>query len=97
MTMPTMEREFRSNESIASEFRRHFLDDEISPGIEKELELLAEFLPQLTLEAINELADVMLQDEDRVLLVIGPSAPSTYAEREALRAELATSHRGRSL
>ena len=58
------EREFRSNESIASEYRRHFLDDEISPGIEKELELLAEFLPQLTLESINELADVMLQDED---------------------------------
>ena len=87
------EREFRSNDSIASEYRRHFLDDEISPGIEKELELLAEFLPQLTLESINELADVMLQDEDRVLLVLGPErALDVLPDEEALRAELAASH-----
>ena len=66
------EREFRSNESIASEYRRHFLENEISPGIEKELELLAEFLPQLTLESMHERADSLLQEADRVLFVLGP-------------------------
>ena len=83
------EREFRSNDSIASEYRRHFSTDEISPGIEVELELLAEILPQLTLATMDELADITLQEEDRILLVLAPErAQDVLPNEEDLRAEL---------
>ncbi len=83
------EREFRSNSSIANEYRRHFLTDEISPGIEVELELLAEILPQLTLATMGELADILLQEEDRVLLVLAPErALDELPSEDELRAEL---------
>ncbi len=66
------EKEFRENTSIASEYRRHFLEDEISPGIEVELELVNDLLPQLTLETMNELSGLLLEPEERVLLLFGP-------------------------
>ncbi len=83
------EKEFRENVSIASEYRRHFLEDEISPGIEVELELVNELLPQLTLETMNELSGFLLEPEERVLLLYGPErALDVLPTEEALLAEL---------
>ncbi|MCY3835847.1 MAG: insulinase family protein [Anaerolineaceae bacterium] len=83
------EREFRTNESIANEYRRHFSENEISPGIEAELELLATILPTLTLETMNELAGLILEEADRVVLVIAPErALDVLPSEEELRAEL---------
>ena len=83
------EKEFRENVSIASEYRRHFLEDEISPGIEVELELVNELLPQMTLETMNELSGFLLEPEERVLLLYGPErALDVLPTEEALLAEL---------
>ena len=83
------EKEFRENVSIASEYRRHFLEDEISPGIEVELELVNQLLPQLTLETMNELSGFLLEPEERVLLLYGPErALDVLPTEEALLTEL---------
>ena len=84
------EREFRSNDSIASEYRRHFSENEISPGIEVELELLATILPTLTLETMDELSGTILEEADRIVLVLGPErALDVLPTEEELRVELA--------
>lgn len=83
------EKEFRENTSIASEYRRHFLEDEISPGIEVELELVNELLPQLTLETMDELSGFLLEPQERVLLLFGPERSlDALPDEAALQAEL---------
>ncbi len=83
------EKEFRENTSIASEYRRHFLEDEISPGIEVELELVNELLPQLTLETLDELSGFLLEPQERVLLLFGPERSlDALPDEAALQAEL---------
>ena len=83
------EKEFRENTSIASEYRRHFLEDEISPGIEVEIDLVNELLPQLTLETMNELSGFLLEPEERVLLLFGPERSlEALPDEAALQAEL---------
>lgn len=87
------EKDFRSNASIASEYQQHFVSGELSPGIEVELELLQEMLPQLTLATMKAPAERLLQAEDRVLLVTAPervrdslpTADELYAELDAQR------------
>ena len=84
------EREFRTNASIASEYQRHFLTDELSPGIEAELALVRRILPLLTLETLQPLADIPLQEDNRVLLVLAPERALDQLPQEAeLRAALA--------
>ena len=86
------EKEFRENVSIAGEYRRHFLDDEISPGIEVELELVNDLLPQLTLETMNELSGFLLEPEERVMLLFGPERSlDALPDEAALQAELGAS------
>lgn len=86
------EKEFRENTSIASEYQRHFLKDEISPGIEVELELVNEMLPQLTLATMNERSGTLLEEANRVLLLFGPErALEVLPDEDALLAELGAS------
>ncbi len=83
------EREFRSNESIASEYSNHFLTNKMTPGIEVELELLREILPQITTESLTQLADRLLREDNRVLLLLAPErAQDVLPSEEELRTEL---------
>lgn len=86
------EKEFRENVSIAGEYRRHFLEDEISPGIEVELELVNDLLPRLTLETMDELSGFLLEPEERVMLLFGPERSlDALPDEAALQAELGAS------
>jgi len=67
-----VERDKRESVSLASEYMRHFLDDEPIPGIEMELEIVETFLPTITLEELNELADKAITQTNRVVLLSGP-------------------------
>ena len=83
------EKEFRENVSITREYTRHFLEDEISPGIEVELELVNELLPQLTMEAMHEISGLLLEPQERVLLLFGPERSlQALPDEAALLAEL---------
>ena len=58
--------------SYADEFVRNYLEKECIPGIQKEFEIVKEFLPAITLEEINASGQKWITDENIVALVTAP-------------------------
>ncbi len=63
------EREKYESRNLASEFVRHFLRNEPVPGIEFEYELYIKYLDDISIDEVNKLADELIIDENRVVLV----------------------------
>ena len=80
------ERDLSDSGSYASEYTRVFLVDEPTPGIAIELELVQQFVPDITLEEMNQLAAQTLDSSNRVVLVSAPEKFESLmpAEAEAL-------------
>ncbi|MGH7572470.1 MAG: M16 family metallopeptidase [Gemmatimonadota bacterium] len=74
-----LEREKTESQSYAGLYMQHFLEDEPAPGIEAAWPLHQRFVPEITLDEVNRVADEWLTDEDRVVVVSAP-------EREGLTA-----------
>jgi zinc protease len=55
--------------SYADEFIRNYLDKECIPGIQKEFELVKEYLPEIKLEEINNLAKNWVTDDNMAALI----------------------------
>ncbi|MFW5916610.1 MAG: M16 family metallopeptidase, partial [Bacteroidota bacterium] len=55
-----------------NEYRRNFLSGRPMPGIENEYAYAKKFLPQITLQDVNELADQWITDSNRVVLIRAP-------------------------
>ena len=74
-----------SNDNFAREYARNYIDNEPIPGIEKELELVQGFLPTISLEEINQLADQWISYEHMVVIVSGPEGEDIehLTEKEA--------------
>ncbi|MEM6842677.1 MAG: insulinase family protein [Bacteroidota bacterium] len=66
------ERDKTESEQYAAEYVRNFLQDEPIPGIEFEFEFMKEYLPGITLEEVNKLAEEWIKDENRVAVVMAP-------------------------
>ncbi len=67
------EREKQKSIQYAEEYKRNFLmTQEPIPGIEKEYEYFQAFLPNITLEELNRLADEWVTKENRVVVVTAP-------------------------
>nr|WKN36807.1 insulinase family protein [Tunicatimonas sp. TK19036] len=66
------EREKTESDRYASEYVRNFLEDEPIPGIAFEYEFMQEYLPNITLEEVNQLADEWIKSENRVAVVMAP-------------------------
>ena len=66
------ERDKTPSPALASEAGRNFLQGEPIPGIAAELAMAQRFLPEITLEEVNELAKAWISEENRVILVNGP-------------------------
>lgn len=67
------ERSKQRSISYAEEYKRNFLmTQEPIPGIENEYEYFKAFLPDITLEEVNSLADRWIIDENRVVVVMAP-------------------------
>jgi zinc protease len=64
--------------SYADEFVRNFLTQECIPGIQKEFDLVKEYLPGITLDEINKLGQKWITDENMICLV-------TAQEKEGVR------------
>ena len=64
--------------SYADEFIRNFLDKECIPGIQKEFELVKEYIPEITLEEINNLGKTWTTDDNMVALI-------TAQEKEGIK------------
>jgi zinc protease len=67
-----LEREKTESQRYASELMRHFLNDEPAPGIDTEWRLHQRFVPEITLEEVDRIADEWLTEENRVVVVSGP-------------------------
>jgi zinc protease len=67
----------RSSPSYAAEYIRAFLNGESIPGIEYEYELYQRFIPEITLEEVNAVAQAWITDMNRVVLVTGPESATT--------------------
>jgi len=65
-------RETRSSGSYAAEYIRAFLNDEAIPGIEYEYELYKRFVPEVTLEEVNQIGREWIHPDNRIIVVTGP-------------------------
>lgn len=57
---------------FANEFIRAFLDDESIPGIETETELVKYWLPGITLDEVNTLAEQLIKPDNNVIMISAP-------------------------
>ena len=67
-----LEREKTESGRYAGQYIEHFLTDEPAPGIETDWRLHQRFVPEITLEEVNRVADDWLTEEDRVVVVSAP-------------------------
>ncbi|MGD9930380.1 MAG: M16 family metallopeptidase [Mangrovibacterium sp.] len=67
------ERDKQKSNAYAEEYKRNFLmTQEPIPGIEKEYQYYQEFIPGISLEEVNALANEWIIDENRVIVVTAP-------------------------
>ncbi|MGB7296436.1 MAG: insulinase family protein [Candidatus Aminicenantales bacterium] len=66
------EKEKQESSSYVEEYTRHFLQGEPTPGIEREFQLVQQFLPGITLEEVNRLGREWMTTKNRVVLVSAP-------------------------
>lgn len=66
------EREKTNNAALARELYTHFLDNNPTPGIEKEHQILLQMLPVLPLEMVNNLASQLLTQDNMVVVTAQP-------------------------
>lgn len=66
------ERNKTKNEPLAKELIRHFIDNEAAPGIETEFELAKQLIPNIPVQAVNQVASMILTPENQVMIVSLP-------------------------
>jgi zinc protease len=81
------ERDKTESASFAAEYIRNFLVHEPSPGIAREYEMYKKFLPGITVDEINHIADHWITDQNRVVMLSAPEkAGSTLPTAATLSA-----------
>ncbi len=58
--------------NLVQECVDHFLSGESMPGIEMEFDMAKKFVPQITLEDVNKVLDVIRGDKNRLVAILGP-------------------------
>lgn len=66
------ERDKTESFQFAREYIANFLTGEVIPGIAYEYELFERYAPGIELEEVNDLAEKLITEENRVILVTGP-------------------------
>jgi zinc protease len=66
------ERDKNNSNIYVSEYIRNFLEGEPIPGIEYEYELFKRFVPEISLDEVNEIAQDWLTEHNRVIMVNAP-------------------------
>ena len=66
------ERDNQNSQRLAREYIRHYLSSEPVPGIESEYEMVKMFLPQITTDAVNQVAKSYVADENVIISVNAP-------------------------
>ncbi len=66
-----------------SEYKRNFLTNEPIPGIDWEYAQFKKFAPEITLEKVNELAQKLVTQKNRVVVITGPEKKDVKQPSEA--------------
>ncbi len=66
------ERNKMDNDDLASELIRHFVDNEPSPGVETEYNMMKQLLPMIPIQALNQAASQLLTPDNQVLVISMP-------------------------
>ena len=74
------ERDQLESANLAQEYTDHFLNGTPVPGVEAEWELYQEFLPQILLAEVDDLADSWTEPGNQVLLVLRPEGSGGPAD-----------------
>ena len=77
------ERDKTRSRRFADEYKRSFLTDEPIPGLEFEYGFYKSFVPQITLQEVNELAGRWLRPDNRVIAVSIPEKEAVEPPQEA--------------
>ncbi len=81
------ERDKTRSRRYAAEYIRNFLTGEPIPGIEYEYQLYQKYIPTITLVQVNQLADELITDQNRVVTVNAPEKEGvTVPGKEDLQA-----------
>ncbi|MDO9154728.1 MAG: insulinase family protein, partial [Paludibacter sp.] len=76
------DRENQKNRNLVSEYYRHFLDNEVIPGIEWEYQTLKMMLPNLPIDIINKVAKSYVTDENLIVSFMAPDKPAVKIPTE---------------
>ena len=77
------EKATQPSELFVEEFQRAFLENESVPGIDYEWELYKRFMPQITLEEVNQVGGAWVSPQNRVVLVTAPESAASSLPSEA--------------
>lgn len=66
------EREKIENENFVNQYVRHFLDNEPIPSISDEYAIMSNIVPNIPLEAINQIIPQLIQEDNLVVTLFGP-------------------------
>lgn len=69
------ERATSESPSFASEYVRHFLEDEPAPGVEMEYRIASTYLPSVIPDEVSRMATSLITEDNRVLLGVAPEKP----------------------
>jgi zinc protease len=83
------ERDKSNSEQFASEFQRNFLEGEPIPGISYEFRLAQEVIPGISIDEVNNIANTLMPNKNRVVLINAPEqARSVLPDEDQLTALL---------
>ena len=66
------ERDKTGSNEFASEYQRNFLEKEPIPGISYELRLSQVHIPEISLDEVNNMANILMTEKNRVVLINAP-------------------------
>ena len=65
-------RDKTESENYVQEYINHFLEQEATPGIEKEFEYVKSLLPGITVEEVNAVTKLFKDEKNKFVFVLGP-------------------------
>ncbi len=76
------ERDKTNSDQFASEYQRNFLEGEPVPGISYELKLSNELIPGISIDEVNKIANGLMTNKNRVVLINAPEQTSAVIPDE---------------
>jgi zinc protease len=83
--------------SYANEFVRNYLDHECIPGIQKEFEIVKEYIPGISLDEINKLGQKWVTDNNMFVLITAPEKEGIKVPIEGQVLDIIKSIKGKTI